>query len=120
MPMTLGYLADMASDNVVSVCLGLERISRAAQAKSEVVQGVVGASPRSCAQRPRTQVRRLPAWDGDFGAFCFGVGFRALDEQLHACVRPGDLLHIEGNQLGSPQCSSKAHQEQGAVTCPGE
>src|SRR5271165_274593 len=56
MPMTLGYLADMASDNVVSVCLGLERISRAAQAKSEVVQGVVGASPRSCAQRPRTQV----------------------------------------------------------------
>src|SRR5271165_4155914 len=57
MPMTLGYIADMASDNVVSVCLGLERISRAAQAKSEVVQGVVGASPRSCAQRPRTQVR---------------------------------------------------------------
>src|SRR5271157_5841188 len=61
MPRTLGYLAAIASDNVVSVCLGLERISRPAQAKSEVVQGVVGASPRSCAQRPRTQaIGELP------------------------------------------------------------
>src|SRR5271157_1672130 len=57
MPRSIGYLAAIASENVVSVCLGLERISRPAQAKSEVVQGVVGASPRSCAQRPRTQVR---------------------------------------------------------------
>src|SRR5664279_554531 len=56
MPRTLGYLVAIANNNLVSVCLGVWRISRPAQAKSEVVQGVVGASPRSCAQRPRTQV----------------------------------------------------------------
>jgi hypothetical protein len=60
MPRILGYLAAIANNNVVSVCLGVWRISRPAQAKSEIVQWFVGASPHLCAQRPRTQVRDEP------------------------------------------------------------